>query len=190
MDSTDINDLEALQRAVRRALRPTYLFFWGHTAKTNRGAIGKECLSQWYGAPFTLDGRTFPTAEHYMMFRKAALFGDHATADRILAAPSPGAVKALGRTAQGFVQSVWDEARLSIVATGNEAKFRQNPELRGFLTATKDKVLVEASPSDRIWGIGLAEDDSRATNPLEWRGLNLLGFALMIARGRLVDGPA
>lgn len=185
MASNDLHDLESLQRAVRQGQRPTFLFFWGHTAKANRGAVGRECLSQWYGAPFRLEGRTFPTAEHYMMFRKATLFGDQESADKILAAPSPGAAKKLGRGVRGFVQGVWDEQRLSIVAAGNEAKFGQNPELLAFLLATGNKVLVEASPTDRVWGIGLAEDDPKAKNPLEWRGLNLLGFALMIARGRL-----
>jgi ribA/ribD-fused uncharacterized protein len=80
---------------------------------------------------------------------------------------------------------VWDEQRLRIVTSGNEAKFGQNPELGAFLSGTANKVLVEASPTDRIWGIGLSENDSRAENPLEWKGLNLLGFALMIARSRL-----
>jgi ribA/ribD-fused uncharacterized protein len=151
--------------------------------------VGKECLSQWYGAPFTLDGRTFPTAEHYMMFRKATLFGDQGSADKILAAPNPGAAKALGRGVRGFVQAVWDEQNLPIVAAGNEAKFGQNPELKTFLLATGTRVLVEASPTDRVWGIGLAEDDDRAKNPLEWKGRNLLGFALMIARSRLGGSP-
>lgn len=178
------HDIEALQQAVRRGKRPRFLFFWGHTGK-GAGPVGKECLSQWYGAPFRLDGRVFPTAEHYMMFRKALLFGDQASAERILAAPSPGAAKALGRGVRGFVEAVWDEMRLEIVAAGNEAKFGQNPELRVFLIGTKDRILVEASPTDRIWGIGLAEDDPRAENPLSWKGLNLLGFALMIARSRL-----
>jgi ribA/ribD-fused uncharacterized protein len=100
MTSANLHDLAALQRAFRKGSRLQFLFFWGHTAKPECGKVGKECLSQWYGAPFTLEDRVFPTAEHYMMFQKAALFGDRSTADRILAAPSPGAAKALrvGRT--------------------------------------------------------------------------------------------
>lgn len=180
-------DIESLQDAVRKGLRPKLLFFWGHTSKSG-GAFGKECLSQWYGAPFSLGGRLFPTAEHYMMFQKATLFGDQDTAEQIMAAPSPGAAKALGRAVRGFVEETWAERRLQIVADGNEAKFGQNPELRGFLAKTGDRVLVEASPTDRIWGIGLAEDDPRANDPLSWRGLNVLGFALMIARLRLAGG--
>lgn len=185
MDSTEPRDLESLQQAVRRGARPKLLLFWGHTANASGKDVGKECLSQWYGAPFSLGGRTFPTAEHYMMFQKALLFRDDQAAEKILAAKSPAIAKKLGRTVKGFVQGAWDEERLRFVADGNEAKFDQHPRLRAFLLATKDKVLVEASPRDRIWGIGLPETDSRAANPLTWRGLNLLGFALMIARSRL-----
>lgn len=122
-----------------------------------------------------------------MMFQKATLFGDHEIAQKILAAPNPGAAKALGRSVRGFVDAVWNEKRLEIVATGNHAKFGHHPELRAFLTGTKSRVLVEASPTDRVWGIGMAENDPHAEDPLAWRGLNLLGFALMIARSRLID---
>jgi hypothetical protein len=190
MTSVPFHDLQSLQEAVRRGIPLEFLFFWGHTAKHEHGPLGKECLSQWFGAPFTLDGRRFPTAEHYMMFQKALLFGDQQTADKILAAPNPGAAKALGRAVRGFVQATWDEHRSRIVVAGNEAKFGQNPDLRAFLLGTKKKVLVEASPSDRVWGIGLAEDDTRAANPLAWRGLNLLGFALMTARARLSEAAS
>jgi ribA/ribD-fused uncharacterized protein len=86
---------------------------------------------------------------------------------------------------RGFDADRWDAARWEIVVRGNLAKFRQNPELGAFLANTGDRVLVEASPVDRIWGIGLAEDDARAQDPERWRGINLLGFALMEARARL-----
>jgi ribA/ribD-fused uncharacterized protein len=68
---------------------------------------------------------------------------------------------------------------------GNLAKFAQHPDLAGFLLGTRERVLVEASPVDRVWGIGLAAGDERAGSPREWRGLNLLGFALMAAREAL-----
>lgn len=96
-----------------------------------------------------------------------------------MAAPSPGAAKALGRAVSGFVEETWAERRLQIVADGNEAKFGQNPELRGFLAKTGDRVLVEASPTDRIWGIGLAEDDPRANDPLSWRGRRSMSRATL-----------
>ena len=183
------NDLESLRHAARSGARLKYILFWGHTS-ANRGEIGKECLSQWYPARFEVDGTPFATAEHYMMYRKALLFADHAAAEQILRAPSPAAAKSLGRSVQGFVESVWNEHRSTIVVDGNVAKFSQSGALREFLLNTKDRVLVEASPVDRVWGIGLAADDERAENPLMWRGLNLLGFALMTVRERLARGAA
>ena len=178
------HDLESLRDAARSGARLEYIFFWGHTS-TNRGEVGKECLSQWYPARFDVDGISFATAEHYMMHRKALLFGDHAAADQVLRAPNPGAAKALGRSVRGFVDAVWTEHRSAIVVDGNYAKFAQSAALREFLLNTKERVLVEASPVDRVWGIGLAADDEHADNPLRWRGLNLLGFALMTVRARL-----
>src|SRR5919106_494871 len=122
--SSKLHDLESLRNAVLSGARVEYLFFWGHTP-ANRDRIGKECLSQWYPARFELDGLSFPTAEHYMMYRKAVLFGDHETADRILHAPDPRAAKAIGRSVRGFVERVWRDHRSTIVADGNHAKFSQ-----------------------------------------------------------------
>lgn len=182
MDEPD--SLQSLCQLARRGARLRYLFFWGHTS-TSSETIGKECLSQWYPAPFVVDGHRFPTAEHFMMYRKALLFRDEAVAEQILLAPNPGAVKSLGRSVRRFEQGVWDERRFSIVTEGNRAKFGSDPALAQFLLDTKKRVLVEASPVDRIWGIGLAADDKHAENPLKWRGLNLLGFALMVVRHEL-----
>jgi len=77
-----------------------------------------------------------------------------------------------------------------LIVAGNMAKFGQHPDLREFLLGTGDRVLVEASPRDRIWGIGLAAGDERATSPDDWLGLNLLGFALMEVRHQLRDQDA
>jgi len=181
---THYHDLDSLRVAARSGARLKYLFFWGHTA-SHPTDVGKECLSQWYPAKFVVDGLQFPTAEHYMMFRKATLFGDDAAAREILRAPNPGAAKALGRAVRGFQEPTWKEHRLLIAVDGNYAKFSQSAPLRQFLLDSKKRVLVEASPVDRIWGIGLAADDPHVDNPLEWRGLNLLGFALMDVRERL-----
>lgn len=186
MTDTVSHDLESLRRAVRRGLHPTVLFFWGHTGSPT-GELGKECFSQWYASPFELEGITYRTAEHYMMFQKSRLFRDEETGKRILEAPSPSAAKALGRAVRGFDGKIWEKNRLEIVAAGNVAKFGQHPALHAFLVSTRNKVLVEASPTDRIWGIGLSEDAPGADNPASWRGLNLLGFALMIARDRLAE---
>jgi ribA/ribD-fused uncharacterized protein len=112
-----------------------------------------------------------------MMAEKATLFGDVATRAQIMNAPNPSAAKALGRGVRGFDEGAWARARFAIVCRANEAKFGQNPDLRAYLMQTGTRVLVEASPVDRVWGIGLAQDDERASNPNLWRGLNLLGFA-------------
>jgi len=168
--------------------QPKYLAFWGHQPLPN-GQIGKGCLSQWWPATFTVGGETYASAEHYMMAAKALLSGDTEMAHRIRKAAHPRAAKALGREVRGFDEQLWEQKRFDVVVTGNLAKFSQHPELRDFLLTTGGRVLVEASPLDQIWGIGLAADHEHATSPEHWRGLNLLGFALMEVRhqlGRLV----
>lgn len=162
----------------------SFLQFWGHTPPKD-GMITRSCFSQWYQAPFELDGDRYPTAEHYMMAAKARLFQDEETRAKVLAAPTPGAAKALGRSVANFVEADWLAQRFDIVCRANVAKFGQNPALRDFLVGTGAHVLVEASPVDRIWGTGLAADDPRSQDPNQWEGPNLLGFALMQARLQL-----
>lgn len=125
-----------------------------------------------------------------MMAAKARLFGDEQMAVRVLEARSPRQAKQMGREVKGFDGAIWDREKRDVVAEGSFQKFRQNKDLGEFLLATGDHVLVEASPVDRVWGIGLAADDKKAANPLLWRGENLLGFALMRARDRLRDKTA
>ncbi|MEO3867932.1 NADAR family protein [Nonomuraea sp. B12E4] len=161
-----------------------YLYFWGHRPARDGGA-GPGCLSQWWPVTFDADGHTFASAEHYMMAHKAWLFGDEESAGKILAAGHPGEAKKLGRTVRDFDEAVWNARRFGIVVRGSLAKFGQHADLAAFLLGTSNRVLVEASPLDRVWGIGLAADDERAASPATWRGLNLLGFALMAARGAL-----
>ena len=176
-------NLDELRRRVAEGARFRYLLFWGHRPRAD-GSVHAACLSQWWPAPFTVDGVRYATAEHYMMAGKARLFGDDAIVEQVLAAPSPRAAKALGRRVRGFDQTVWEAHRFDLVVAGNVAKFGQHPDLRDYLLDTRDRVLVEASPVDRIWGIGLAAGDPAASDPARWRGLNLLGFALMRARSR------
>lgn len=161
-----------------------YLFFWGHRPPPG-GGVGKGCLSQWWPCTFVVEGQRFASAEHYMMWRKALLFDDVDVASRVLAASSPGEAKALGREVSGYSEEKWVSSRLEIVIEGNLAKFGQDPALRDFLLGTGSRVLVEASPLDRVWGIGLTADDPRALDPASWLGLNLLGEALMEVRSRL-----
>ncbi|MER5456239.1 NADAR family protein [Micromonospora sp. NPDC002389] len=161
-----------------------YLRFWGHRPQRD-GSVGVGCLSQWWPARFTVDGHEFATAEHYMMWSKATLFGADDVAARILTGPDPRRAKSLGRQVRGFDQATWEAHRYTIVVDASVAKFGQHPDLRAFLLGTGDRILVEASPVDRIWGIGLTADDPRAADPARWQGLNLLGFALGSARERL-----
>jgi ribA/ribD-fused uncharacterized protein len=173
--------VEELVKAAARGVRHKYVFFWGHTP-SGSGVVGAECLSQWAPTPFTVEGTDFATAEHYMMWRKARLFGDDDACARVLKAGHPKQVKAIGQQVRGFTDELWQANRFDLVTDGNVAKFGQNPELRSFLLGTGSRVLVEASPMDRIWGVGLGVSDERVQSPEEWRGLNLLGFALMRAR--------
>jgi len=167
--------------------QPKYLFFWGHQPQPD-GSAGKGCLSQWWPAEFTVNEVAYPSAEHFMMAAKALLFGDLEVAGRIPLATHPSQAKALGRQVRGFDEERWAQRRFGLVVAGNVAKFGQNPELRDYLLATGDRVLVEASPLDRVWGIGMSASDDLATSPGHWRGENLLGFALMEARQQLRAG--
>jgi ribA/ribD-fused uncharacterized protein len=164
--------------------RVKYLLFWGHTAKSNH-AVCKSCFSQWYDAPFKAEGVLYRTAEHYMMAHKAKLFNDQKAYKRILDCKHPREAKSIGREIGSFSEPVWLEKRFDIVVAGNIAKFSYHSALRAYLLNTGDRVLVEASPVDTIWGIGLAVGHEAAENPKQWRGLNLLGFALMQARNAL-----
>ncbi len=176
-----IYDLDTLLAHISQGYQPTYLFFWGHRPPQD-GQIGKHCLSQWWPASFQIDGILYPTAEHYMMAEKARLFGDIVILEKILRASGPPQVKKLGRKIRHFDDAVWQRHRFEIVVRGNQAKFGQNAALGAWLVSTQPCVLVEASPVDQIWGIGMAKSDPRAGNPAEWQGLNLLGFALMKVR--------
>ncbi len=189
MSGTEVHprSVEDIVRLERREMRLKFLFFWGHQP-SREGGLGPGCLSQWWPATFTVDGTAYPSAEHFMMERKARLFGDEHTADRILAAPSPGAAKELGRQVCGFDDHTWVAHRYDIVVRASVAKFSQNASLGEYLLNTGRRILVEASPLDRVWGIGLSADDERARRPSRWCGENLLGFALMDARAALHHG--
>lgn len=176
-----VNDLCARVRAGEEF---SYLYFWGHRKPAN-GRVAASCMSQWYEAPFRVGTDHYPSAEHYMMAEKARLFGDSATREAILAAATPNAAKALGRKVAGFDEAAWNAQRFEIVVRANVAKFSQNPDMGQFLQTTGNKILVEASPVDAIWGIGLTADHKDAHRPDTWRGLNLLGFALVAVRDQL-----
>ena len=176
---------ESLITSIQSGFTPKWAFFWGHTPSED-GSITKSCVSQWWeGHPFELEGITYSTAEHYMMAEKARLFDDEQTLNEVLATKSPTIAKKLGRKVSNFDDQAWLQNRCNIVLRGNMAKFSQHPALKTFLLQTGTHVLVEASPFDTIWGIGMSASDPNAEKPENWKGLNLLGFALMEVRQAL-----
>lgn len=172
---------DALVAAIDAGYRAELLPFFGVTDDP-----GRAVMSQWWPSPFVVDGQRYATAEHFMMAEKARCFGDEATREAILRSTDPATAKALGRRVTPFAEEVWAAQRFDVVVRGNLAKFGQDPGLLALLHATWPAVPVEASPYDRIWGIGLADDESAARDPRAWRGDNLLGFALAEARRRLM----
>lgn len=120
-----------------------------------------------------------------MMASKARLFADAESLRLILGTTEPSLAKAVGRKVRNFDDEVWKANCRRLVTDGNLAKFGQNGPLNAFLLSTGDQVLVEASPYDRIWGIGLKATDAKALHPDTWQGQNLLGFALMDVRAAL-----
>ncbi len=174
-------EIEKLHQAGKKL---KYLFFWGHRAHPS-GETTSSCFSQWWNSSFEVGGIVYPTAEHWMMAEKARLFNDPETLEKIIHAKGPAKAKQLGRQVIGFNQQAWEEKRMEIVVKGNLHKFSQNPELKAFLLNTGKRVLVEASPVDKIWGIGMDAKNEFCSNPMRWKGLNLLGFALMEVRDLL-----
>ncbi len=127
---------------------------------------------------------TLPTSEHYLMLRKALLFNDNVSAVHIIAADTPAKAKARGRAVKNYDEETWARERLSIMVDGLMLKFGAEP-LREYLLSTGEAMLVECSPTDAIWGIGLKIGELECFQQDKWRGLNLLGSALMEARRRL-----
>jgi ribA/ribD-fused uncharacterized protein len=156
-------------------IKDNFLFFWGGT------------YSQWCPSDFTIEGIVYNTCEQYMMAKKALLFGDAETYTKIMAASNPRTQKALGRQVKGFDKDKWEAVCRDIVYNANYAKFTQNPFMKAELLATGSLEIVEASPEDKIWGIGLAEDNPLAWDRKTWQGTNWLGLAIMEVRKTLLN---
>jgi ribA/ribD-fused uncharacterized protein len=152
-----------------------YTFFW-ETASP---------FSQWHPVGFTIDNIFYKTAEHYMMWKKAMLFGDIIKADEVLQTNHPRDTKKKGKEVSGFKKEEWEQHCRSFVYEGNYAKFTQNPSMLKTLMDTGDTLLVEAAPNDKIWGIGLNEKDAKEIPEEEWPGTNWLGLALTELRENL-----
>lgn len=174
-------DRHALADRVAAGQAFDYLPFYGHSGQ----GAGPWVLSQWWPAAFTFDGLRYPTAEHWMMAEKARTFGDERALAEILLVEDPQSAKVLGRAVEPYDDAVWSARRGDAVVKGNLAKFTQHPALGAWLVATGDRILVEASPTDKVWGVGLGITDPAVRDPRKWRGANLLGFALMRVRDEL-----
>lgn len=156
------------------------LYFYGHTP--NNKKVTAACLSQWYDCYFEVDGTQYHTTEQFMMASKAELFGDIEMLIQIMDAHTPLDYKKLGRRVKRFDPKVWDEHKLDIVVKANKAKFSQNEGFREFLLSTGNAIIAEASPTDKVWGIGLDRETAVKGGVNKWQGENLLGCALMEVR--------
>jgi ribA/ribD-fused uncharacterized protein len=144
-------------------------------------------FSQWAASDFEVNGIKYNCAEQYMMAQKARLFGDEVRLERIMRSDNPAEQKALGKKVARFRKNVWEAVARDVVMRGSLAKFTQSKAFLQDLMATEGMLLVEASPTDVIWGIGLAEWDPDAHDPTKWRGTNWLGEVLTDLRERLLD---
>ena len=154
------------------------------------GNIGCSPLSQWKEADMIINGIHYRSCEQYMMAEKARIFCDYRALDAILAARTPAEAKRQGRLVRWFDEDVWYSERLKTIACGNHAKFSQNAHLQAQLLSTDTRVIAEAAPFDTIWGIGLHHDNTDARDMSKWKGLNLLGVALILVREELKRGAS
>ena len=150
-----------------------FVFFWGGS------------FSQWCPSTFVIDGVEFNCCEQYMMYKKALMFHDYKIASDIMKTTSPKKQKSLGRKVSNFDKNIWEKYCRKIVYDANMAKFTQNPDMFDELMSTDDKEFCEASPYDKIWGVGLSEDNPLIQDKANWQGTNWLGEALTKVRNNL-----
>lgn len=176
--------VDTVKEEMEAGIEREKIFFWGHHSSDN-GVIGKECLSQWYMSDFYVGHIKYCCMEQYMMSKKALLFGDDETNKKIMEAADQKTIKQLGREVKAFDEEIWNKFKRPIVLTGSYYKFSQHDRLRRYLLGTGEALLAEASPYDTIWGIGMDAKEASRCTVNEWRGTNLLGFALMEVRDEL-----
>lgn len=171
------------KRCVLCQKEPKFVFFWRPTSYRN--TISHSCLSQWYDNGFKgIDGILYKSAEQYMMAQKAKFFDDEETLEKIMSAETSAEFKSLGKKVRNFDEEKWSLVKGAIIFAGNVAKFSGNKPLKKYILSTKNAILVEASPFDRVYGIGMLGGKD-AEDPNNWKGTNLLGFVLMEVRDYL-----
>lgn len=158
-----------------------FTLFYGNSDST------KGVFSQWYIRNFIVDGVEYNCAEQFMMAFKARLFGDESSEKAIMEAKHPRDQKLIGRLIKPFDAVKWNAVARDLVYEGNYAKFTQNEDLKQTLLETEG-TLVEASPYDKIWGIGRGLSDPLALNRKTWNGTNWLGEVLTKLRDDLILG--
>lgn len=156
-----------------------YLFFWSKK---------HDFLSNFYPSEFNVGDQHFICSEQYFMKKKQELFDSSniKLAGLIMNEKDPKKIKKFGRMVKNFDEEIWNQHKYQIMYQGVKAKFTSNPNLRKKLLETKNKILVEASPYDKIWGIGLNESNAKKKLHTEWPGKNLLGKVLMQVRQELI----
>lgn len=157
-----------------------YIPFWGGVPDI-KGVLDDSCLSNWFYRDMVYQGQTFLTAEHAMMWSKAKFFNDHDAMQRILKVKTPREAKMIGREVRNFNQHRWTEESYQIVADVVRAKFLSagNEDLKAYLLNFPDNtIFIEASPYDKIWGVGMDRNHANIFNPDQWLGDNKLGFIL------------
>ena len=156
-------------RRIEKANNKHYVFFW--KPDENFGE-----LSNWWICDINIDGNTFSSVEQYMMYMKAKTFGDDEIVNQILKTTNNKVVKELGRKVKNYDDKVWSDVRYAVIKKAILAKIEQHPEIKKIIMSTpKDTIFAEASPFDKIWGIGISIDDSRRLDEKNWNGTNLLG---------------
>lgn len=175
---------KSLEETNKEFKKKEFVFFW-EDQPSNASRISKTCLSQWWSCIFCENDIRYSSAEQYMMHQKALLFKDYIIAEKIMSTENPKEIKKYGRKIEDFDEKYWKKNREKIVLQGNLLKFSQNSNLYDYMLSTKEQILVEASPVDRIWGIGMKENDDNICNLNKWKGENLLGFILMEVRDRI-----
>lgn len=169
-------DLNTIKKRYNMEEKLNFSFFYG------------GYYSQWFPSKMRINNISYCNCEQYMMSKKADLFGDIDIFNKIMNETNPKVIKNLGKKVKNFDEKVWDKVKYSIVFVGNYYKFKQNETLRKHLL-NDNKIIVEASPYDKIWGIGLGKDNpiEYLENPNNWKGQNLLGFAIMHVRDYLLN---